>query len=91
MRTAVVLVILAVAATACAGTNPGVKIYVSFDLYGPPVHSIETELYTVCDAYIFLSDLDGGSWQVVFRLNSLMEDYPGVFATLSFVPIWWGP
>ena len=91
MRSVVVFVVLAMAAAACAGMNPDVKIYVSFDPSGSPVHSIETELYTACDTYIVLSDLDGGTAEVALRLSNPTLEYPGVLVALSFQPMWWGP
>jgi hypothetical protein len=90
MRTVIVAVILLAAVATHAGTNPGVTIYVSFDQNGGLVHSRSTgeDIYTVLDAYICLGNLGGGARAVSFRLNNLMEEYPGVVATMSYYPLW---
>jgi len=76
--------VLLLACTACAGGNPDARIYIDFD---PPgyVHEISPELYTTIEADIYLDQLDEGMESVSFRLTDVQAEYPGVFASPSFI------
>jgi hypothetical protein len=81
------LLVLAIASSALAGSNPGVRIYIDFD---PPnyVHELYPAQYTTVSAYVCLDNVSTGVTGVCFRMEDPTAACPGVCATSAWVPYW---
>jgi hypothetical protein len=77
---------IAVACNANAGGNPDVRAYIDF---GPPsyVHAMSPAPYTLVDMYLCLDELGSGMSVIAFSVTDLVTDFPGVFATQSFMSL----
>ena len=87
------ILVLAVAATAFGGGNPGAQAYISFDQTGAgaPIHGFTATPYVAFNAYFVLGNLDAGMRTVTLALSNPSVTCPGDFLQPGWTHLLPGP